>query len=248
VQHCLVGSEMCIRDRSCGTPKNTYLIGSQSITLFDSIRSRKIPIEIYSNANPKVNNHQLVVMSAGYGSSNTEYSYIAKSLIAFGYLVVCVQQEQPNDPPIPSGENIYKLRMPTWERGVQNVEFVISAMKQQFQSIDNQKVILIGHSNGGDISMLFATLYPQKVSKVITLDHRRMPIPKVQKPPILSFRADEFEADKGVLPDSATQKMYNIQIVNLKNTKHDDLRDIGSQELKQLVANKIIQFLNVPNN
>jgi dienelactone hydrolase len=230
---------------SCGTPKNAYLIGTQSVTLIDSVRNRNIPIEIYSNANPKMNNHQLVVMSTGYGSSNTEYSYIAKSLIAFGYLVVCVQHEQPSDPPIPSGENIYKLRMPTWERGVKNVEFVISAMKQKYQNIDNQKVILIGHSNGGDISMLFATLYPQKVSKVITLDHRRMPIPKVHKPSILSFRADEFEADKGVLPDSTTQKMYNIQIINLKNTKHDDLRDIGSQELKKVITDKIIQFLNL---
>jgi dienelactone hydrolase len=232
---------------SCAIPKNAYLIVSQSVTLVDTARNRKIPIEIYSNANPKINNHQLVVLSTGYGSSNTEYSYIAKSLINLGYLVVCVQHEQPNDPPIPSGENIYKLRMPTWERGVKNVEFVISAMKQQFQSIDNQQVILIGHSNGGDISMLFATLYPQKVSKVITLDHRRMPIPKVSKPQILSFRADEFEADNSVLPDSATQKMYNIQIINLKNTKHDDLRDIGNQELKQLITNKIIQFLNLPN-
>ena len=87
-------------------------------------------------------------------------------------------------------------------------------------------------------------MYPQKVSKIITLDHRRMPIPKVSKPKILSFRADEFEADKSVILDSTTQHIYDIQIILLKNTKHDDFRDIGSKELKKVVTDKMIPFLN----
>jgi dihydrofolate reductase len=52
------------------------------------------------------------------------------------------------------------------------------------------KVTLIGHSNGGDIAMLFARNHPQFVKKIISLDSLRMPFPRTGLTPIekvLSF-------------------------------------------------------------
>jgi pimeloyl-ACP methyl ester carboxylesterase len=34
---------------------------------------------------------------------------------------------------------------------------------------------MVGHSNGGDISMFFAKLYPDQINKVVTLDNLRVP-------------------------------------------------------------------------
>jgi predicted esterase len=43
-------------------------------------------------------------------------------------------------------------RKPTWERGVQNILFTIAELKKNKPNLNLEKVILIGHSNGGDIS------------------------------------------------------------------------------------------------
>ncbi|KOY88241.1 hypothetical protein AD998_15585 [bacterium 336/3] len=219
-------------------PRKTSYMQAESMVFVDTVRNRKIPVEIYTN--PQVNlRKQLVIINNGYGSSNTEYSYIAKRLINLGYVVVCIQHEQPKDEEMPSPEN----RKPVWERGVKNVEWVVNSMKKTYKNIDNNNLILIGHSNGGDITMLFSTLYPQRVAKAITLDHRRMIIPRVSKPSILSLRADEFEADKGVLPNSEEQKQFGIQIHTFPNSKHDYFRDVAPEAIKKEISQKIVDFI-----
>ncbi|MBB5621242.1 hypothetical protein HDE69_002295 [Pedobacter cryoconitis] len=47
------------------------------------------------------------------------------------------------------------------------------------------------------MSMLFATQHPELVDKVISLDNRRMPFPRVSKPRIYSLRSSDQPADEG---------------------------------------------------
>jgi dienelactone hydrolase len=224
--------------QNCTPSSQLNYFSAESVVLYDSVRNRKIPIEIYKKPQQKYNN-QLVVINNGYGSSNTEYSYIAKKLINLGYIVVCIQHEQPEDIPIPNPE----FRRPVWESGVKNIECVVSSIKKIYKNIDTNDLILIGHSNGGDITMLFSTLYPQRVNKAITLDHRRMMVPRVSKPAILSLRADEFEADKGVLPTPEEQKQFRIQIYAFPNSKHDYFRDVAPEAVKKEISQKIVDFI-----
>ncbi|MCU0438777.1 MAG: alpha/beta hydrolase [Raineya sp.] len=224
--------------QNCRFSNKTNYLSAESKVFYDSVRGRKIPVEIYTKPDKKYNN-QLVIINNGYGSSNTEYSYIAKKLINLGYIVACIQHEQPEDEAIPNPE----YRRPVWERGVKNVEWVVNSIKKTYKNIDTNDLILIGHSNGGDITMLFSTLYPQRVAKAITLDHRRMIVPRVSKPAILSLRADEFEADKGVLPSPEEQKQFGIQIYTFPNSKHDYFRDVAPEAIKKEISQKIVDFI-----
>jgi pimeloyl-ACP methyl ester carboxylesterase len=111
-------------------------------------------------------------------------------------------------------------------------------------NISSAKIILIGHSNGGDISMLFASEYPQLVSQVISLDSLRMPFPKNKNIKILTLRAIDTEADYGVLPDKIEQEKFGVQVIMLKNVRHIDLCDRGSSNIKNEISNDILKFLN----
>jgi pimeloyl-ACP methyl ester carboxylesterase len=229
--------------KACKPMPTNHLLNAESLVFYDTTRQRKIPIELYTHYRPQVFNNQLVIINNGYGSSNTEYAYIAKKLINMGYIVASIQHEQPEDEAIPSGENMYELRKPIWERGAKSIEWVVLTLKKRYPKLKTDELILIGHSNGGDIAMWFAHNYPAVVSKVISLDHRRMPIPRLSKPQIMSIRAAEFAADKGVLPNAEEQIKYGIRIVDLKNTKHDDFRDVGKEEIKAQTKQLIADFL-----
>jgi len=87
---------------------------------------------------------------------------------------------------------------------------------------------LVGHSNGGDISMFFAKEHPELVSKVITLDNLRVPFVLSDKMKILSFRSKDpnFQTDPGVLPTAQQAKQDGIDIVNTK-FQHTDMSDRG---------------------
>jgi pimeloyl-ACP methyl ester carboxylesterase len=160
--------------------------------------------------------------------------------------VVSVQHQLPTDAPLAMSGDLYALRKPTWERGVTNLRCVPSNLQRNYPHIDPRRTILIGHSNGGDISTLFATLFPTEIAAVITLDHRRMPIPRTRQPRFLSLRADEFPSDPGVLPSPDEAKNLGISVVPLKNAKHIELSDQGSDELKERVCGLISEFLGEP--
>jgi dienelactone hydrolase len=216
------------------------VVQTSSTELFDTIRNRHIPIIITNSSEKKGFNLPLVVINHGYGIKNTDYSFIAKRLAGLGYFVVSIQHDLPSDEPLARTGNIYELRKPVWERGIENINFVISSLEETRYF---SKLILIGHSNGGDIAMLFATLYPNKVSKVISLDNLRMPIPRLKSPGILSIRATDTQADEGVMPSLNEQIKDNIKIVALKNGKHSDLCDQGTDDLKQEILTIIEDFL-----
>lgn len=216
---------------------------SQSMYIHDESRNRDIPIEIYYREAEEPHHKEPVLLSAGYGCSATEYSYIAKALSEKGYLVVALQHELETDAELPSGENVYELRLPNWREGIKSIQAVVAFLHTQYPALDCTALHLIGHSNGGDISMLFATQYPAVVRSCITLDHRRVPIPKRATPPVLSIRASEFAADEGVLPNSADAAAYGIKIVTLQNVGHNYLRDNATKETKELIIQAMTAFL-----
>jgi len=222
-------------------------INTSRLNLYDSIRNRSVPVNIYYKTDAdscyKPSITQIVIISNGYGIKNTDYSFIAHRLVEFGYFVVSIQHDLPTDEPLARTGNIYELRKPIWERGVDNINFVISWLKAKNKCLDYSNLILIGHSNGGDISMLYCTKYKANVSKVISLDHLRMPIPHLSHPKILSIRANDTQADNGVIPCSDKQKELGIKLVYLKNSKHNDMCNNGNTELKQDILLEIENFI-----
>jgi pimeloyl-ACP methyl ester carboxylesterase len=212
-------------------------------SFFDESRKREIPVLIYPALTGKEAT-KLAVISGGNGMAPSAYGFIARTLGDRGYLVVSVQHQLPIDAPLAMSGDLYALRKPTWERGLANLRYVISILQRDYPHIDASRTILIGHSNGGDISTLFATLYPTEIAAIITFDHRRMPIPRARQPRFLSLRADEFPANLGVLPSPDEAKDLGISIVQLKNAKHVALSDQGSDELKKRISVEILKFLD----
>ena len=216
---------------------NAYALESKTLDMFDKTRGRNVPMVIYQG---KTINKPVVILSHGYGVKNTEYSFIANALATRGYFVVSIQHDLETDKPLPTTGNLFDRRKPLWERGVQNILFVMNELQKIELQLDLSKVILIGHSNGGDMSMMMAQFYPDRLSKVISLDSRRYPFPRNPKLEILRFGAIDDEPDEGVVPESGVQEIY------VKGeARHIDLSDRGSPEIKDKIKKSIIQFLRI---
>jgi predicted esterase len=220
-----------------------------TLTLFDASRNRRIPVAFYA---PKIGTGteklKIVLFSHGYGQNKggdyLAYSYLTEYLAANGYFVVSIQHELPSDELLPMSGNIQEVRRPNWERGVKNINFVINALKKIKPDLDYTHLNLIGHSNGGDMSMLFVFTYPTLLDKVITLDNRRVSFPRLSKPKIYSLRSSDQMADKDVLPDKNEQVTYGIKIIKLEDTKHNDMDDGGTPEQHTEINKYILSFLN----
>ncbi|MGC8030550.1 alpha/beta fold hydrolase, partial [Salmonella enterica] len=66
-------------------------------------------------------------------------------------------------------------RRSQYNRGIANILFTIDELKKLYPNADYRHLTMVGHSNGGDISMYFAKLHPDLVKKVVTLDNLRVP-------------------------------------------------------------------------
>ncbi len=103
---------------------------------------------------------------------------------------------------------------------------------------------MVGHSNGGDISMYFAKMYPEQVMKVVTLDNLRVPFLTEGKFKILSFRSKDpvFKADPGVVPDDDVCEQTGITVVNT-GFQHTDMSDRGPDNVKTSIQGVLDKFL-----
>lgn len=214
---------------------SAYALERKKFDMFDKTRGRNVPVVIYQG---DTINKPVVIISHGYGVKNTEYSFIANALATHGYFVVSIQHDLETDKPLLTTGNLFDRRKPLWERGVQNILFVMNELKKIEPQLDLNKVILIGHSNGGDMSMMLAQTHPKMVSKVISLDSRRYPFPRNPKLEILRFGAIDDEPDEGVVPESG------VQVIYVKGARHIDLCDRGSSQIKDEIQKSIIQFLD----
>lgn len=220
----------------------------KTLKLYDNERKRPIPIEIYVSheAQRKAKagiSLPVAIMNHGYTVRNTEYSFLANALATNGYFVVSIQHDLKSDPPLARTGNLFERRKPIWERGSENILYVINELHRTNPSLNLSKVTLIGHSNGGDIAMLFATQNPTFVKKIISLDSLRMPFPRTGLIPILSLRGNDTKADRGVLPSKLSLKKLAITITPLPEAKHIDLCDRGPEGIRRQINFLILKFL-----
>ncbi|HVF72761.1 MAG TPA: alpha/beta fold hydrolase [Chthoniobacterales bacterium] len=218
-------------------------VNVEAVALIDKARNRQVPVVIYTDATQQLRGPRLAIISHGYGGKNTDYAFLANYLATHGYYVASIQHEIPGDAPLPKSGNPYETRKPSWERGVQNILFVIGELKRRRSDLDAANLVLIGHSHGGDTSMLFAHEYPDRVHTVISLDNRRMPFPRTKKPRLFSLRSNDQAADDGVIPSPEEQKEFGMRVVQLSGTKHDDMWDGGTVEQKDEIIRYIAEFL-----
>ncbi len=216
---------------------------TSSWTLVDPVRGRSIPVEIYEPAAGPTGAQSLVLISHGYGLKNTEYEFLARALAANALLVLSVQHDLPGDPPLATGEDLYNRRRPRWEEGVQTLRFVLAEARRRWPRVGSAGAILVGHSNGGDLSALMATEHPELVSDLITLDNRRMPLPRGPRPRQLSVRAGEVPADPGVLPSVSEQRLFGIRVVDIPGAKHAALSDEGPAWVQCEVVQHVLAYL-----
>ena len=232
---------------SSAVPQSVRDVKPETLSLTDPARNRSVPVAIYSDSSRSPSRLKPAVISHGYGGKNTDYSFIATYLAGHGYYVASIQHEIPGDEPLPTTGSPYETRKPSWERGVQNILFVIGELKKRRPDLDYGQLLLVGHSHGGDTSMLFAQEHGDLVRTVITLDNRRMPFPRTRKPRILSLRSTDQPADEGVIPSAEEQATFGIKVIKLPATIHNDMWDGGTTQQKVEIVGHIDAFLAAKN-
>ncbi|WP_343632003.1 alpha/beta hydrolase [Fluviicola sp.] len=216
--------------------------------VLDSVRNRLIPYALYSPVTKKTpDSIRVVIFSHGYGSNYSRnylnYSYLTKNLARAGFWTLSIQHELLGDPLIPKEGNMQVVRMPFWVRGEGNILFVLNDFKRKHPGLKISSVDLIGHSNGGDMSVLTAKDHPELIRKVITLDHLRMPVPITLKPQFSSLRSTDKVADSLVIPSAEDCLKYGIHIVQLKHVTHNEMNDEGSRKQKKQINQYIQKIL-----
>ena len=124
--------------------------------------------------------------------------------------------------------------------------FAIGELKKMQPNADYDHLTMVGHSNGGDISMFFAQQHPELVRRVVTLDNLRVPFVTDDKAlKILSFRSHDphFQTDPGVLPTDKGAKEAGIDIVKTE-AQHTDMSDRGPDRVKESIQNQLDKFLS----
>jgi predicted dienelactone hydrolase len=222
-------------------------VKTDSFRLFDPQRQRVILVLTYAPASgaPRKARLKLALLNHGYGGHNSEYSFVARNLVAHGYFVASLQQDLPGDAPMPTTGDVYKTRYPYWERGVQNMRYVLQQLPRLHPEVDPRHLLLLGHSNGGDMVMLFAKEYPGQAERLISLDNRRVPLPRARRPRQLSLRSSDQVADPGVLPTPAEQARFGTQLVQLPATLHNDMWDGATPTQQQEMNAAISRFLEM---
>ncbi|GAA0349553.1 alpha/beta fold hydrolase [Bowmanella denitrificans] len=224
-----------------------WVNAGQAVTVFDNSRQRSIPVEIIlpsteqqcSQAKPC----PVAFLSAGYGVSHLDYEFAVRPLAALGYLVVAVGHELPDDPPLSVSGNLYQSRQENWIRGAETLRFLQRELPAQYPAYNFNHLLLIGHSNGGDISTWLANQDNVSIKALITLDHRRVPLPKNGNIAILSIRASDFPADDGVLPSENEQQRDGSCVIKIASARHNDMTDAGPSWLKDNIAVIITDFM-----
>lgn len=211
----------------------------KELNLFDVFRNRKIPADSYISKKYTKGNTKLplVLINSGHGIMHKKYSFLANNLALQGYFVLTIQHDLPTDPVFPKGRELFLDRMQFWKIGIENIKFVLNHLESENKKVDISKIVLIGHSHGGDIALMFAALFPYQVKQLVSLDSLRYPFPKQVKFPILWLRSYDRT------PDSIVYPKRGVKTINLKNVKHVEMCDNSSEKIKQKIIFEINEFL-----
>lgn len=219
---------------------------TKSVDLLDASRDRQIPLELYFPAQQKNFTRKspcpVAFISHGYGLRHTDYSFIANELAGSGYFVVAVQHDLPSDPAIRKTGDLFANRTPMWQRGAENLRFVRDTLSRTYTGFDWSSLVLIGHSNGGDLSALALRESPTLAATLVTLDNRRYPLPRSSSIKVLSIRGSDFSADSGVLP-TAHEIGTGTCITTIAGSRHNDMNDYGPADLQSKINAIILPFL-----
>ncbi|MCA1858362.1 alpha/beta hydrolase [Massilia oculi] len=184
----------------------------------------------------------VAVLSPGYGLAGTDYGFLTRQLNGMGYLVLALRDSAGGatiDRGAPITPQVQAIARAT-ARGIAALLDEGAARDRRF---DWRRVLLVGHSLGGDSSAQFAADHPQRVSALVSLDSRRVALPRTDGIRVLSIRASDTAADPGVLPDEGEQRRHGSCIVRIEGARHNDMQDEGSARLKEAILAILETFL-----
>jgi hypothetical protein len=229
-----------------------WAIRHETLMFYDPARGNR-PVEIdvavrrdkEFEANAGMIKLPVAILNHGNTVKFTEYSFLANVFAARGYMVASIQHDLATDAPLVTkvGE-LYVGRLPQYHRGIANIRFAIEELRKIHPNADYDHLTMVGHSNGGDISMYFAKMYPDQIKKVVTLDNLRVPFTTDGRFKILSFRSKDsvFKPDPGVVPDDEICEKAGITVVRT-SFQHNDMRDTGPDEAKTSIQGMLDKFL-----
>jgi len=230
-----------------------WAIRHETLMLHDAARGDR-PVEVdiavrrdrELRANAGLIKLPVAIINHGNTVKFTEYSFLANLFAARGYIVMSIQHDLATDAPLVTqvGE-LYVGRLPNYHRGVANIRFAIDELKKVQPNADYDRLTMVGHSNGGDISMYFAKMYPDQIKKVVTLDNLRVPFMTDGRFKIISFRSKDpvFRPDPGVIPSEEICEKAGITVVRT-SFRHNDMRDTGSDEAKATIQEMLDKMLD----
>ncbi|MCP3414984.1 MULTISPECIES: alpha/beta fold hydrolase [Bradyrhizobium] len=244
---------LCVVAMAAYFTTDRWAIRHTTLTFHDVLRDdRDVTVEVavrrdrQMQAMAEMIELPVAILSHGNTVKNTEYSFLTNLFASRGYLVISIQHDLDTDAPMVTkvGEEYVGRRM-QYNRGVFNIMYAIDELKKVYPNANYRQLTLIGHSNGGDISMFFAKQHPDLVKKVVTLDNLRVPFITDGKIKILSFRSRDpvFKADPGVVPDDETCARLGIKVVRTE-FQHNDLSDRGPDSAKSSIQAGVEQFLD----
>ncbi|MBH0058293.1 alpha/beta hydrolase [Pseudoalteromonas sp. SWXJZ94C] len=214
----------------------------------DKSRSRAIPINITLPSNNAKCTEQVkcpvAFINAGYGISHNEYTFASNVFNQRGYLTIAVAHELKSDPDLNREQPYLTTRMENWHRGVVTLKFLVNELSSKYPAYDFTKLALFGHSNGGDISALYGSIYPNEISTIITLDHRRMLIPRNKNIRVLTLRGSDYPADANVLLTPDERGVYPVKQILIEKSRHNDMYDGGPKWLVDRMSKNIEIFLD----
>jgi pimeloyl-ACP methyl ester carboxylesterase len=226
-----------------------WAVRHETLNLFDPVRQRTIAVDLAvrrdyeMRADAGMVKLPVAILSHGNTVKNTEYSFLANAFAARGYLVACIQHDLPGDAPLMTREgSLYVGRLEVYERAEKNILFVVNALKKIQPNADYDHLTMVGHSNGGDISVFFAHEHPEMVTRIVTLDNLRVPLVSAGFAKILSFRShdEHFKADPGVVPQKPPSDMDIVRT----QAQHTDMSDRGPDDVKELIQADLDKFLD----
>ncbi|NDB83078.1 MAG: hypothetical protein EB127_10125 [Alphaproteobacteria bacterium] len=180
---------------------------------YDESRKRQVPVSVYL-PEKEGNNLPTIVFGPGYQGQEDiqkeelvykKYTYLAEYFTAKGYAFASIQHDVFGD--VDGLEKVDpnaiqdEARRHLYIRGEANILFALAQLAHQNLPLRLDKLILSGHSNGGDIAKYFANQHPELVHCVILFDARRARLRPVSPLPVLMFEADDTTTDVGVIAE-----------------------------------------------